>query len=208
MTKVQSMQWVCKYFKINKYKTESDYSKGIIDSTEYHKGNLITSNGLKALWRCITGLATNQVTGGTGGWFDFSQSNLFVGVGDNGGSSATIPASVNDVKLNATTNVAYSNIDQTHGIVYLDTEDLAGPQISIQATFMGANANFSWNEWGVFNGDPSNKGDRTLPVSTSSVPGIDYNIIMLNHKCESMGTKPLGAVWVCDMLFQLRNAGN
>lgn len=200
--------WKCKEFRITKYASEHDFNlKTPYDVTIIHN-NLITSNGLKALWRCITGAATNSVVGGTGGWFDFSKTNIYIGVGDNGGSSTTVSASVTDVKLNATTNVAYSNIDQTHGIVYLDTEDLAGPEISIQATFMGATANFSWNEWGVFNGDPSNKGDRTLPVNTSSIPGVDYNLIMLNHKCEAMGTKPLGAVWVCDVLFQLRNAGN
>lgn len=200
MDKVKDQfNWKCKHLKIRKYKDANAKEPYEVTTIE---GNLITNNGLKTLWRAITGMTTNQVVEGTGGWFDFRASQLYIGVGNNLGSTA-LESNVTDVRLNGDEQ-DYVLINQESGITYIDS-DINGPQIKIEATFDGQTGNFPWYEWGVFNGNPNSPGNRTNPTDASSNPGVDYNIVMLNHKIEAMGVKPLGAVWIAEAVFQLQN---
>jgi hypothetical protein len=59
----------------------------------------------------------------------------------------------------------------------------SGTTMTFQSTFSGSEANFAWNEWGVFN------------AATGGV--------MLNRKVESLGTKASGSTWVLQVQITL-----
>lgn len=59
----------------------------------------------------------------------------------------------------------------------------SGNQLTFRSTFGGTEANFAWNEWGVFN------------AATGRV--------MMNRKVESLGTKASGATWVLTVTITL-----
>jgi len=59
----------------------------------------------------------------------------------------------------------------------------SGNQITFRATFGNADANFAWEEWGIFNA-PSGG-------------------VMLNRKVESLGTKGSGATWILTVTITL-----
>lgn len=94
-----------------------------------HRGNLLMTAGITALWNLVAGL------GGTA----FSNAAAYVGVGD----SATA-ASAGQTDLQAATN-------KLRGAVSIGSPGVSGAAISYQAIFGTASANFAWNEMAVFN---------------------------------------------------------
>lgn len=56
-------------------------------------------------------------------------------------------------------------------------------QLTFRSTFGGADANFAWNEWGVFNAASGGT--------------------MMNRKVESLGTKASGATWILTVTITL-----
>jgi len=97
----------------------------------------------------------------------FDVTNATIGVGD----SATAYAAT-QTDLVAGVNKAYSVVDSAPTI--------ATNVLTFVATFGTSEANFAWNEWGVFN-------------SAGVAPtGGD---IMLNRKVESLGTKTSAQSW-------------
>ena len=59
----------------------------------------------------------------------------------------------------------------------------SGSTMTFQSTFGGTEANFAWNEWGVFNAASGG--------------------VMLNRKVESLGTKASGSTWVFQVQITL-----
>lgn len=59
----------------------------------------------------------------------------------------------------------------------------SGSTMTFQATFGGTEANFAWNEWGVFNAASGG--------------------VMLNRKVESLGTKASGSTWIFQVQITL-----
>ena len=93
----------------------------------------------------------------------FNNANAHIGVGD----SATAHA-VTQADLVATTNKLRKAMDGGFPTV-------SGNVLTYRSTFGTADANFAWNEWGVFNAATGGS--------------------MLNRKVESLGTKPNTQTW-------------
>jgi hypothetical protein len=94
----------------------------------------------------------------------FNNANAKIGVGD---STTAFAASQTD--LQATKNKLRKGMDTGYPTT-------VGNVLTYQATFGSADANFAWNEWGVFN---------------AASDGI-----MLNRLVEYNGTKLPGQTWV------------
>jgi hypothetical protein len=100
----------------------------------------------------------------------FNSSNARIGVGD---GTTAFNASQTDLQG---TNKVRKVMDSGY-------PTRSGATITFQSTFTGTEANFAWNEWGVFN------------AATGGV--------MLNRKVESLGTKASGSTWVIQVQITL-----
>lgn len=109
----------------------------------------------------LTAIPTEIIGSGT----PFNAANAYLGVGD---SSTAFDPSQTD--LQAATNKLRLPMDSGF-------PTSSGNQMTFQATFGPADANFAWNEWGVFNG---------LTAGT-----------MLVRKVQTIGSGPKtsGATW-------------
>lgn len=93
----------------------------------------------------------------------FSNSNTYIGVGD-----STTAFSASQTDLVATTNKLRKIMDATF-------PSGASNVITFRATFATTDANYAWQEWGIFN---------------ASSAGT-----MLSRKVESLGTKTSAQTW-------------
>ena len=93
----------------------------------------------------------------------FNNANARIGVGD---SSTAFAAGQTD--LQAPANKLRKAMDATY-------PQRAANVLTFRATFGTAEANFAWNEWGVFNAAAAGQ--------------------MLNRKVESLGTKTSAQTW-------------
>lgn len=94
----------------------------------------------------------------------FDNSHAYIGVGD---SSTAFSASQTD--LQASSNKTRKAMDATY-------PSGGSNVLTFRSTFGTSDANYAWNEWGVFN------------ASTSGT--------MLSRKVESLGTKTSAQSWV------------
>lgn len=117
------------------------------------EGNLLVNAGIALMLDLLIG------AGGT----VYSNANARLGVGD---SSTAAAASQTD--LQAAVNKLRKAMDATY-------PSRAAQTLTFQSTYTAAEANFAWNEWGIFN---------------AAAAGT-----MLNRKVESLGTKVTGS-WV------------
>lgn len=108
---------------------------------------------------------------GVGTFFD--EANSYIGVGD--GTDAFIDTQTDLVG----TNQLRKKVDPGYPIV-------TGAEITYRATFAPSEANFAWQEWGVFN---------------NSAGGV-----MLCRVLESNGTKQNNQTWVLEVTLSLENA--
>jgi hypothetical protein len=117
------------------------------------EGNLLVTAGITALLTLLIG----------GGGTAFNNANAHLGVGD----SATA-AAIGQTDLQAATNKLRKAMDATYPSVATNV-------LTARSTFATGDANWVWNEWGLFN---------------AAAAGT-----MLNRKVESLGTKTTGS-WV------------
>lgn len=115
----------------------------------------LTTAGLNFITQAVTGAGT-----------PFNSANTRLGVG------------------NGTTAFAVGQTDLQGASKFRKALDsgyptVAGPTIALRATFAQSEANFPWNEWGIFN------------AATGGV--------MLNRIVESNGTKQSNQTWVLDV---------
>ena len=115
------------------------------------EGNLLVTAGLNALLTLLIG----------GGGTAFNNASAYIGVGD-----SNTAAAVGQTDLQAASNKLRKGMKAT----YPTTP--SGGATSFQSDFLTAEANYAWQEWGVFN---------------ASSAGT-----MLNRKVESLGTKASG----------------
>lgn len=94
----------------------------------------------------------------------FNNANTYIGVGD-----STTAFSAAHTDLQAASNKLRKIMDATYPSV-------ASNVVTYRATFATTDANYAWQEWGVFN---------------ASSAGT-----MLNRKVESLGTKTSAQTWV------------
>jgi hypothetical protein len=93
----------------------------------------------------------------------FNNTNTYLAVGD---GTTAFSASQTDLQG---TNKLRKKVDATY-------PTRTNNSITFKATFTTSDANWAWNEWGIFN---------------ASTGGI-----MLNRKVENLGTKTSSATWV------------
>jgi hypothetical protein len=115
-------------------------------------------------------LIATMVVGGA--YTAFNAANAFLGVGD---SSTAFVASQTD--LQAASNKLRKAMDATYPTQSTNI-------LTFQATYGSSEANFAWNEWGVFNASSSGT--------------------MLNRKVESLGTKSTGS-WTLTVSLTVNN---
>ena len=137
------------------------------------EGNLLVYGGASVLWECLIGNGT--ATAGQPLTF-FDAANANIGVGD-----STQAAAATDTDL-VGTNKIRKGMDTGYPS-HTDGVTAGAEQVTFRATFQGSEANFAWNEWGVFN---AATGGR-----------------MLNRKVESLGTKASGSVWTLTVTLSL-----
>lgn len=136
--------------------------------------NLLLYGGASCLWECLigngTGTAAQTLT-----YFD--NGNAHLGVGD----SATAAAAT-QTDLQAVTNKLRKAMDATFP-THADATTSGAASIVFKATFSTSDANWAWEEWGIFNGA---SGGR-----------------MLNRKAETLGTKTSAATWALSITMTL-----
>lgn len=137
--KNETAKWTV-FTKIEKYKNSEDFKKGLVDSVQKIKGNMLLSEGINALWGFLCGDVANTY---------FDNTNAHFGVGD----STTDEGSA-QTGLQATTNLIYRPMDTGYPSFGTDGK------VVFKATFGETLANFSWNEWSIANG-----ADQTTAIN-------------------------------------------
>lgn len=137
-------------------------------------GNLLMYGGASCIWECLIGNGTSS--SGTSLTY-FSNSNAALGVGD---STAAEAATQTD--LQAATNKQRKTVDATYPS-HTDGTSSGSATVTFKATFGTSDANFHWQEWGVFN---ATSGGR-----------------MLNRKVTDLGTKTSAASWAFTVTLTL-----
>lgn len=153
--------WGC-HTKVEKY----DDDGKLLDVIEV-EGNLLLTGGASALWERLIG------TGVTA----FDATNAFLGVGNSSTAEATTQTT-----LQGGASTLLKGMDATYPQHSDSTSVVGAKSIVYKATFGSSDANFAWNEWGIFN---AASGGR-----------------MLNRKVESLGTKATGT-WVLTVTLSL-----
>jgi hypothetical protein len=151
------------------------------DSIEV-EGNLLVIGGASIQWQTLIGNGVTTQSAATG---YFSNANAHISVGD-----STTAAADTQTELQAATNRVRKAMDATYPL-HTDTTGTAGSKsITFRSTFATGDANFAWQEWGLFNG-PGTGGPPTTGAR------------MLNRKVESLGTKTSAATWVLTITLSL-----
>lgn len=130
------------------------------------KGNLLMYGGASCIWEALVGNGTataNQTL------TFFSSANAYIGVGD-----STTSESATQTDLQAASNKVRKGQDATYPN-HTDGTSSGAATVTFRSTFGTADANFHWQEWGIFN---AGTGGR-----------------MLNRKVEDLGTKPNTSSW-------------
>jgi hypothetical protein len=156
MEKIQSAEKV-RYrtrWTLRKFANDMAYKRGEAYEEKVIDGNILLNAGINQLWTILCS------SGGT----KFDASNAYLGVGD---SSTAEAATQTD--LQAATNKLRKAMDASYP-TYGTSQ-----KATWKATFGGTDANFAWNEFGVFN------------ASTGGT--------MLNRKVSAQGTKTSGQTW-------------
>jgi hypothetical protein len=175
------INWRCEW-KVNKFDADDIARAGLNPATAQEDeilaagvkpadtfervGNLLMYGGASNLWQCLIGNGT-----GTGAQTltYFNNGNAYIGVGD-----STTAAAATQTDLQASTNKLRKAMDATYP-QHTDATTSGAASIVFKSTFSTSDANYAWQEWGIFNGS---SGGR-----------------MLNRKVESLGTKTSAASW-------------
>lgn len=137
--------------------------------------NLLMYGGASVLWQALIG---NAVTTADQTLTVFSNARAAIGVGD---SSTAEAATQTD--LQASTNKLRVAMDATYP-THTDGTTSGAATITFRSSFTTGQANWAWNEWGVFN-------------SATAATGR-----MLNRKVQSLGTKASGT-WTLTVTISL-----
>ena len=133
-------------------------------------GNLLLIGGVSALWQFAVG---NGTTTADQELSYYSNARATIGVGDSSTAAADTQTA-----LQAATNRLYKAMDATYPLHTDSDSSGAAKTITFRSTFGTGDANFAWQEWGIFNSTTHNTGRG------------------LNRKVESLGTKTSAATWV------------
>jgi len=140
-------------------------------------GNVLTIGGASIQWQTLIG---NGTTTADQELTYYNNARAAIGVGDSSTAAADTQTA-----LIAATNRLYKAMDATYP-QHTDSDSSAGAKsIVFRSTFATGDANFAWQEWGIFNSLTHNTGR------------------MLNRKVESLGTKTSAATWVLTITLSL-----
>lgn len=131
-----------------------------------HEGNMLLYGGVSCLLQSLLGNGT-ATPAQTLTYFD--NTNAKIGVGD-----SNTAAAATQTDLQASTNKLRKAMDATYPL-HTDGVVVGSASIVFRSTFASGDANYAWEEAGIFNGA---SGGR-----------------MLNRKVQSMGTKASGTSW-------------
>jgi hypothetical protein len=152
-----SIKWHC-HTRVDKYYGDSTNPEDLYDTVEVD-GNLLMYGGASAFWTLVLGQTPSGYT---------AFGAAAIGVGDSSTAEAAtqtdLQAATN--KLRVACSPAPTHTD--------GTASTNNSQIFV-ATFTSAQANWAWNEWGVFSATSAGR--------------------MLNRKVESLGTKAVNSTW-------------
>lgn len=139
-------------------------------------GNLLMYGGASCQWQTLIGNGTT--TAGQALTY-FNNAQAAIGVGD-----STTAAAAGQTNLQAAANKLRKAMDSTYP-QHTDGVVAGSASIVFRSTFGSAEANYAWQEWGVFN-------------SATDATGR-----MLNRKVESNGTKAAGSSWTLTVTLGL-----
>jgi len=147
---------------ITKYLDEEHYLAGKHFAIVVTRPNEIMYGGASSVWELMIGtwLGANYGAG-----------TAHIGVGDGSGGGRTLNDLTGGNKFRKAMDSGYPQ--------HVDGFTAANAKCKFRSTFTGAQANFQWREWGIFNA-PS--GGR-----------------MLNHETQNNGKKKPGMVWVMEV---------
>jgi len=127
-------------------------------------GNLLVTGGAGGLWNFLNG---NPATLDA-----FDNAHAMLAVDDSTAAETTA-----QIDIQAVTNRKFKAMAATYPIHSFSQFDTATKSIIYKSSFTLAEANYAWNEFGLFNG-PDGGG-----------------ALMLNRKVAALGTKPNTEVW-------------
>lgn len=159
------VRWRCR-IKVDKFDGD-DTTRKPYASREFH-GNLLMFGGASCQWETLIGNGT--ATAGQSLTY-FSNANAAIGVGD-----STTAAVATQTDLQATTNKLRKAMDATFPS-HTDGTASGNASITFRSTFATTDANFVWQEWGMFNSPTAATGR------------------MLNRAVTSLGTKTSASAW-------------
>lgn len=166
------VRWRC-HTLLRKFRGDSTQLDDLYDEVSID-GNLLMYGGASAQWQTLIGNGTT--TSGQALTY-FNNANAHIGVGD----SSTAEAATH-TDLQAATNKLRKAMDATYP-QHTDGTVVGSASAVWRATFATGDANWAWNEWGLFNGS---SGGR-----------------MLNRKVQSLGTKTSAASWQLTVTLSL-----
>lgn len=137
------------------------------------EGNLLMYGGISTIWQCLIGAGTT--TGDQVNTY-FDNANAHIGVGD----SSTAEAATH-TDLQAASNKLRLPMDSTYPQHTPGTTSGAAT-ITFRVTASSGQANFAWQEWGIFNSDTAGR--------------------MLNRRVVNLGTKTTGS-WTLTVTITL-----
>lgn len=161
-----AVRWKARW-SIAKFHGDSTAPEDMFELVE-REGNLLMYGGASCLWQTLIGNGT-AAAGQSLTYFNNAQAA--VGVGD-----SNTAAAATQTNLQAASNKLRKAMDATYP-QHTDATTSGAASIVFRSTFGTSDANWAWNEWGVFN-------------STTDGAGR-----MLNRKVESLGTKTSSATW-------------
>lgn len=139
-------------------------------------GNLLMYGGASVQWQTLIGNGTT--TAGQALTY-FSNAQAAIGVGD-----STTAAVATHTDLQAATNKLRVAMDATFPS-HTDATTSGAASIVYKSTFGTAQANWAWQEWGIFNSSTAGTGR------------------MLQRKVESLGTKTSASTWALTVTLTL-----
>ncbi len=158
-------RWRC-HWKLEKY--HGDVTPGAVPFEVIEReGNQLMYGGVSSIWHRLTGGSAVAA---------FDATNARIGVGN--GTAATDPTHTD---LQGATTLR-KGMDASYP-QHTDGVTAAANNVTFRATFSTSEANFTWNEWGIFN---AAAGGR-----------------MLNRKVENLGDKTSAASWVFTVQLSL-----
>ncbi len=169
-----TIRWHAKW-SVAKYHGDSTNEADRYELIE-REGNLLMYGGVSCLWQTLIGNGT--ATAGQALTY-FNNTQAAIGVGD-----SNTAAAATQTNLQASSNKLRKAMDATYP-QHTDATTSGAANIVFRATFGTSDANYAWQEWGIFN-------------SATDAVGR-----MLNRKAESLGTKTSAATWVFSCTLSL-----